>query len=66
MCDSCNAVSCETVYNGQVLKRVVHERGCPSAWKTATRRCKECGQAFTPEERNQRCCSPECTEAYFG
>ena len=43
-----------------------HEAGCPEAWRDASPECRECGQAFAPEERLQVCCSPCCAMAYGG
>jgi len=43
-----------------------HEIGCPEAWRTKTRECKECGQKFIPKTRGQVCCSEECCAAYYG
>jgi hypothetical protein len=56
--------SCELLrINGVVC----HETGCPDAWQDAVRKCKWCGQPFTPEHRNQVCCSEgedSCAQSY--
>lgn len=43
-----------------------HEPGCPDAWRTTILTCAWCGQEFIPDERGERCCSPDCREAYYG
>lgn len=43
-----------------------HETGCPEAWRDYTRECKECGTAFTPEDRDQRFCDDACFRVYHG
>lgn len=56
MCDSC-----EVIYiNGHKC----HETGCPEAWKDYDRECTWCGNKFKPETCYQKCCSPDCQEAY--
>lgn len=57
-CPSCNVA----VINGARC----HEIGCPDAWRDEERECKWCGAEFTPEQRNQLCCSSECRESYYG
>ncbi len=58
MCASCEAVRINGIY--------CHEHGCPEAWKTAKRNCKECGCEFVPEDRFQITCSQSCYCAYNG
>lgn len=43
-----------------------HETGCPSAWKTTTRACRECGTTFVPKRFSQQCCSRSCGNAFRG
>lgn len=54
-CSSCEMVSIQGM--------ACHEHGCPDAWRDEIRKCKWCGQKFTPEERNQRFCEDSCREA---
>lgn len=58
MCNSCNTLSINGV--------LCHEIGCPDSWKNTIRECKWCGIEFIPEEKHQACCSPDCTEVYYG
>lgn len=53
-CTSCTPA----VVNGRVL---VHEHGCPDAWRDAARECRECGSTFSPASRFDRVCD-DCTE----
>ena len=57
MCDQCEVLTINGVR--------CHETGCPNAWKDERRECAWCGVEFTPEERHQSCCSPECMNAYY-
>lgn len=57
-CDGCSP----STING----RLVHETGCPDAWKDRAVECAECGCEFLPEEKGQRLCSAECFTAYYG
>ena len=57
MCESCQAL----MINGVLC----HETGCPDAWKDYKRECKWCGQEFSPETKEQVCCSDDCAESYF-
>lgn len=57
--------SCSPSYvQGGGFRGLVHERGCPDAWRTAKRECVSCGIEFVPEERGQRFCDPECAQTY--
>ena len=58
-----DVICCEKLMINGVL---CHEIGCPEAWRDYKRECLECGAEFTPEDRNQKCCSDECAEAYYG
>lgn len=55
-CPSCEA----SMINGVL----VHEAGCPDAWRTETRECKWCGRPFKPESREQRFCDEDCARSY--
>lgn len=55
--------SCEAFYVNGVL---VHEVGCPDAWKDEIRECSFCGCEFEPEEKGQVLCSEDCAIAYYG
>ena len=58
-----NCPSCEMVaINGVAC----HEQGCPDAWKSEIRECKECGALFSPQNRAQPCCDEECFAMYYG
>lgn len=61
-----NRFTCESCQVVRINGVLCHETGCPDAWKTATRDCKECGREFRPKERGQKCCSKRCNRAYFG
>ena len=41
LCDDCSA--------SRVNGVLVHEHGCPSAWKDEQRKCAWCGAPYTPE-----------------
>ena len=56
MCDSCEALTINGV--------LCHESGCPDSWQDELRICKECGQEFKPEQRDQTCCGHSCIMAY--
>jgi hypothetical protein len=58
LCDSCTAC-----YINGIL---CHEHGCPDAWRTDIRECKECGCEFTPESRHDKFCSDHCHAMYNG
>lgn len=58
MCDSCEVIRINGI--------VCHEQGCPDSWKGKQRECKECGNKFTPTEKEQYCCSGSCSSAYYG
>lgn len=55
-CGSCQLVR----INGMVC----HELGCPEAWTSEVRECKECGGTFKPKAKRQCCCSNSCRRAY--
>lgn len=57
-CRSCEMLSINGV--------ACHEMGCPDAWNTGTRDCKECGVLFKPEFINQQFCSDECFDIHHG
>ncbi len=61
MCESCDAVYAEC----GTLKGVVHEHGCPDAWKDKRIECKWCGCDFLPEEHEQILCSESCSDSYY-
>lgn len=58
MCSSCEQVRVNGV--------VVHEVGCPEAWRSGQRECLWCGHMFTPEYSRQECCSHSCQVIYDG
>lgn len=58
MCESCQALKINGI--------LCHESGCPDSWRDYWRSCKECGQEFKPEYKNQNTCSDECSRAYNG
>lgn len=53
-CDGCTPV----MINGVL----VHERGCPDAWRDEERECRWCGEMFYPRDEEQTCCSEDCGE----
>ena len=57
----CNSCDCFFI-NGVKC----HEHGCPDSWKDYVRKCKFCGCEFKPEDKNQTCCSEDCTQSYWG
>jgi hypothetical protein len=61
MSNSCD--SCEVLYINGIK---THEAGCPKAYKDELRECMWCPSHFVPESNNQKFCSPECAEAYYG
>lgn len=61
-CDSCNP----SFVSIGGLSGVVHERGCPDAWRDEHRSCKWCGTDFTPEERGQTYCCHDCYATDMG
>lgn len=57
--------SCEPSYvQAGGARGLVHERGCPDAWRTESRECVSCGIRFVPAERWQRFCDERCAELY--
>lgn len=47
LCQLCSAVRINGI--------LCHEHGCPESWKTI-KDCKQCGNEFKPEFRNQEYC----------
>lgn len=58
MCQSCEVVN----INGMNC----HETGCPDAWESEQRECRECGRQFTPADPGQRECDGACYAAFHG
>lgn len=58
-----NCQSCDAIYINGVL---CHESGCPDAWRDEVRECVECGCEFTPEDKDQSCCSDDCYHVFIG
>ena len=58
MCKQCTALRINGV--------LCHEHGCPDAWKSEIRECKECGGEFSPENDYQECCDEHCYNMYNG
>ena len=58
MCNSCQMLNINGI--------PCHELGCPEAWRSEIRSCRECGTDFRPESPLQYDCSPECTSSYWG
>lgn len=59
-------VSCQSCQLVRINGLVCHETGCPDAWRTELRECRECGTEFVPDTRRQLDCSGECWRAYVG
>ena len=62
MCNSCSA----SFIQWGKIKGIVHESGCPEAYKDMKHECKECGCEFQPEEKGQIFCSEHCSAVYYG
>ena len=58
MCQQCTALRINGV--------LCHEHGCPDAWKSEVRECKECGAEFTPADNWQEFCTTHCYAMYNG
>ena len=64
MCDQCEAMTINGV--------ACHETGCPRSWCDAAigepipAECDFCGSEYTPEDADQRFCSPCCAASYWG
>jgi len=58
MCQSCEALTINGV--------LCHESGCPDAWENELRECPECGCEFEPNYREQRFCTEDCADMFFG
>ena len=56
--------SCEQCEIAVINGVCCHELGCPLAWQDEIRECKECGQEFEPEHKNQRWCD-DCGHEYM-
>lgn len=57
-CDSCAVLV--------INNHIVHEFGCPEAFKDEIRHCKWCGGEFQPEFSKQYFCSDSCNADYYG
>lgn len=57
MCNSCEVVCIQGMN--------CHEIGCPNSWVDVKRECLWCGQYFLPQDKRQKCCNDDCTEAYY-
>lgn len=55
-CQSCQMVNINGV--------PCHETGCPDQWKGETRKCKWCGEGFTPKTARQLFCTTDCCDSY--
>ncbi len=60
-CDSCNL----TFVSWAGISGIVHERGCPEAWRDEVCSCTWCGTDFKPEERGQAFCDPSCADSNY-
>jgi hypothetical protein len=58
LCNGCNPIA----INGLLC----HETGCPEAWRTRTRECRNCGSEFSPEEPLQTFCDEACWRSFNG
>ena len=56
--------ACESCASLTVNGVLVHEAGCPDAWKV-DRECKWCGTMFMPKHKAERCCSDECANCFY-
>ncbi len=57
---------CQSCQLLRINGHLCHETGCPDAWRTETRECRECGTPFRPESRAQHECCESCACAYAG
>ncbi len=57
---------CQSCQLLRINGHLCHETGCPDAWRTETRECRECGSDFRPESRAQHECCESCACAYAG
>ena len=58
--------SCDAVYaRWGKIEGIVHETGCPDAWKDEVRSCLGCGCEFKPEEKGQEFCGEDCFNLYY-
>lgn len=62
MCNSCQSTF--VAYGNK--KAIVHEKGCPEAYKDTVSECGFCGSEFQPEENGQKFCSTCCYNSYSG
>ena len=61
-------VRCKSCASSTVNGVLIHEQGCPDAWRDTPIMCMECGCKFLPEERGEIVCL-DCQaeyEDYFG
>ena len=62
-CNSCHPLG---VAAGGLAVDILHEVGCPDAWRDYSIPCKWCGTYFYPTNRNQVCCDSDCARQYQG
>lgn len=62
----CKTIKCSQCELMMVNGIIVHEIGCPLAWRDEIRDCKWCGQEFRPEHDEQVCCDATCLAAWLG
>ena len=58
------ACGCDGCSPSMVNGHLIHEAGCPDAWRDFKRECKWCGSEFYPREAGQRFCDEDCAAAY--
>ncbi len=58
LCQGCEAVSINGILS--------HEHGCPEAWRTQTRECRNCGSEFSPETPHETFCDSACWASFNG
>lgn len=59
-------MSCTGCSPSTIQGVLVHEKGCPEAWRDESRECRWCGTEFKPEDRYQRFCGTDCKNAFEG
>lgn len=57
---------CEQCQLMRINGVIVHEKGCPDAYKHEIRECKWCGTDFEPESNGQRFCDESCNRSFHG
>lgn len=57
--------NCNGCQVARVQGTIVHERGCPDAWRDQENECSECGCDFQSVERGQKYCE-SCMNALCG